>query len=353
MSNTLIVRDATLAINGAPETRGDPHANLQQRIVDVQHMDAASVDSCFDVLNAVVGSGEEVDVEVLEALTILGLAHPQQAENLGVSAIAAGRRLAARREQTGESEYAMAVLETLLDVHPAEPSLERDYTAIMRRQGMVQDLVQRYLGRANGLLRQGKDQEAAGWLREAMLLDGSRKDIARKLRNLGLRGGRPGRSSFRPRPVIVAFVLIVGLAALVYRENRLREKFMTLPQVQAGELESARQRLRALEAFVDENLVWHGFLGAVSERSALRAAVDRLEEEAAVRRQLEERHRRDREEEAQLVRARGLMRVDSGNLEGALEDFERAVALASPEWSEHERTKRDIVAITEYLAGNQ
>jgi len=353
MSDTLIVRDATLAINGAPETRGDPYEHLQERIQDVAAKDPSMIEATVEVLRSVVGSGEEVNLEILEALTILGLAQPMYAEQMGVSAVSTGRRLAARKEQATEPEYAMAILETLLDAFPGDAAVERDYAALLRRQGMIHDLVQRYLDRAERFLREGKEEEAIQWLREALLLDRSRKDIARRIRDLRLRNGRSGRTSVRLRPVFAAVLVVLGSVALVQRERNLYTEFHALPPSEPGNLESMRTRLHAIEAFVDAHPVWHGAISAVSERSELRVEVDRLEVLEADRRQADEKRRQEEAEEAQLVRARGLMRVDSGDLEGALADFRHALELTSDSWPMREQTERDIEAILEHMKGDE
>src|ERR1051326_628003 len=129
MTTTLIVRDASLAINGAPEKRGEPREHLRLRIADVAHMEARTAEECVEVLSS-VSNGEGADPDVLEALVIVGLAQ------------------------------------------------------LMRRQGMVQDLVNRYFERARKLMREGRNNEAAGWLREVLQLDPSRKDAARLIRDL-------------------------------------------------------------------------------------------------------------------------------------------------------------------------
>jgi len=62
MANTLIVRDATLAINGAPEARCDARDHLRLRVAEVQVMDPETLAACAEVLRS-SGSGENVDVD--------------------------------------------------------------------------------------------------------------------------------------------------------------------------------------------------------------------------------------------------------------------------------------------------
>ena len=350
MVSTLIVRDATLAINGSPEQRGDPREHLLHRVSDVSGMDEETMSACIEVLQSVGSSDEDVDAEVLEALTILGLAQPQVAERMGISPVSSGRRFAARKEQEGEADYAIAVLECLLQANPHQPAVERDYAAILRRQGMVKDLVERYLARANSLLKEGREAEAVGWLREVLLLDASRKDAARMIRDLRLQEAHDHRArKQRYGTLIVVLLVSLGITFVVLREKKIREEFFALPGAEAGDLVSMRARLDALQGFVDDHPIWHGSLFAVAERTDLRGDVDRLEYEESVRREEEIARLREREEEARLAVGRAKMRVSSWNMEGAMEDLNRALELTSPDWELREQVERDIEAITNYL----
>src|SRR6185436_5780591 len=70
MTTTLIVRDATLAINGAPEKRREPREHLRLRVAEVAHMEERTAEECVEVLTAVAG-GDGAEAEVLEALVIV------------------------------------------------------------------------------------------------------------------------------------------------------------------------------------------------------------------------------------------------------------------------------------------
>ena len=65
MASTLIVRDATLAINGAVEARGDARDHLHFRVEEVQTMDAETLAACAEVLRS-SGSGEHVAADGVE-----------------------------------------------------------------------------------------------------------------------------------------------------------------------------------------------------------------------------------------------------------------------------------------------
>ena len=72
---------------------------------------------------------------MLLALTLLGIVHPEVAADCGVSAVASGRRLAARLEQAGDPESALAVTRMLREAAPDHATLARDEEAITRRNG--------------------------------------------------------------------------------------------------------------------------------------------------------------------------------------------------------------------------
>lgn len=353
MSTTLIVRDATLAINGAPETRGEPAEHLRARVQDVGCFEPDYVRDCLEALLPSV-SGKVADRDALEAVMLIALAHPEAARERGFTAIAAGRSLAVGLEKQGEGDYAMAVLRLLADHHPANKSLERDIAGLMRRQGMVGDLVDRYLERAQQLLDQGRTPEAIAWMREVLQIDRSRRDVARTIRDLRYNeiDRAEGRRS-RRKLVTVTLVLSVLVSTVALRETMLAEEYRALPSVKGEDLAGMRERLALLEQFVDEHPIWHGGLQAVRERTDLRIAVGRLE---AAERQARERERIElarRSEEADLERQRGITLAQDGDFEGALEALRRSLELSTPDWEQRERVERDIDAIAAYLEESQ
>jgi tetratricopeptide (TPR) repeat protein len=346
MSTTLIVRDATLAINGAPEKRRAPREHLRARVAEVAHMDERTAEECVEVLSAVAG-GEGADPEVLEALVIVGLAQVAMAKRLNLPTLATGRRLAARYERSAEVDAAVAVLELLLQHFPGQESLERDLGQLMRRQGMVKDLVGRYFERARRLMREGRNNEAAGWLREVLQLDPARKDAARLLRDLRFKGGggRARRRGSMLRTLLVIGGLALGVAFLGQRELRLRAEFLSLPSAAPGNAGVLKRRLGELERFIDQHPVWHGAFAVLSERTELRVQLAVLEEAARVERESAERAERERLEAADLSRQRGVLLAQSGDLRGALAALRQALEYGGPDWPHYARVSGDVSAL--------
>lgn len=350
MTTTLIVRDAILAINGAPEKRSEHREHLRARIAEVARMEPRTAEECVEALSG-VADGEGAEPDVLEALIIVALAQPDLAERLGLATVTIGRRLASRLEKLAEIERTVAVLELLQQHFPGNDSLEHDLAQLMRRQGMIQDLVDRYFGRARSLLREGRNEEAAGWLREVLQLDPSRKDAARMIRNLRFKRSGAGKSSLSSgaRFLLVTLALSVGATYAVLRELRLRDEFRTLPQASEARPESIEKRLAALERFVKAHPVWHGALGVLSERSDLRVQMQVLRDRQRLAAEQEERSRVERLENASLCRARGMQLFEEGDLSGALEAFRESLRYGGETWSERENVAKDVADLEAHL----
>jgi len=352
MTTTLIVRDATLAVHGAPDKRSEPREHLRGRITEVEHMDERTALECAEVLGS-VATGEGADPEVLEALLILGLAHPELNEGGQAAPMPIGRRLATRLEREGEIDHAMAVLEFLLQRFPGHEALERDMAQLMRRQGMVQDLVGRYFERAKKCIAEGRTSEAAGWLREVLQLDPARKDAARLIRDLRFKKLKQHQRSGGGWRVLLLLVLLAGGAGvLVLRELRLAEEFRGLPAASEGNTTSLQRRLADLEAFVERNPVWHGALRVLSERSELRVRLTVLADQKQAEEQLRVDEERERLQSAELCRTRGLQLAQGGDLAGALRAFEEALSHGGSDWEPRERVERDVQDLRAHMARN-
>jgi hypothetical protein len=110
-----------------------------------------------------------------------------------------------------------------------------------------------------------------------------------------------------------------------------------------------RARLGAIEAFIADTPVWHGSLGALEERGELRVAIGRLEEQQALDVERAREAERQRAEEADLARARGLMHAEAGDFERALSEFQHSLQVSAANWPHRERVSRDVDAIAELL----
>ncbi len=349
MTSTLIIRDATLAINGASVDRSDPRAHLRARVEEVRGFQDDFLADSLEVLMP-SAQGEGADMEALEALLIVGAARPELASARGVSTISAGRQLAHRLEKEDQGEKALAALELLVELFPGHKALERDLAGFMRRAGLVSDLVERYLQRSQQLLRQGRTAEAIAWMREVLLLDRSRKDVARTIRDLRFQEiDRVEARRSRRRVAVIALVGSLAISVGLLRETRLAEEFRALPGAEAGDSAGMRERLAALEAFVERHPIWHGAFRALSERTELRLACDRALEAERLAQERRAAELARRADEAELARERGTLLARDGQYAIALDELRHALELSRPDWEHRERVQEDIAAISAYL----
>jgi tetratricopeptide (TPR) repeat protein len=350
MSNTLIVRDAVALVCGETSVGADLAEHLRARIAAARTLPGDQVEECFAVLAP--ESGEDAPADLLQAALILAVAHPHAAAKHKLLPAVLGRRLAVACEKGEDVDAAFAVLHFSADLAPGHSGVERATASLMRRQGMVQELVDRYLERAQRLLDEGEHTEAIPWLREVLLLDRSRKDVARMIRDLRfdeVSSAKARRRRFRIAGVALAFSLALSVGVL--REIRLRREFGRIQAAKPGDLPTLNARLAAVETFVSDNPVWHGALSVLKERTDMRVQIERIiaEEAAKAERDAAERERHDRIADSSVILARSL--VSRGEYAEAIAEFQKALELGSPSWPWRERTERDVEALKEHLAG--
>lgn len=291
------------------------------------------------------------NVRMLEALIILGLAHPDVLRRHGVSLAQEGRRLAVLLEHAGEVERARTLLELLATRLPGDRGLEQDLASLMRRQGDTDELVERCLRRADEAVRAGKPAEAIPWLQEVLLHDRGRRDVARMIRDLRYQevAERHRRQKRRKAALVGALISALATAGVV-REARIRDEMTALPVVRADDPASISARIDALDQLVAEHRLWLGLPSVSQERARLRIELDRLEAKAAERRRLAAEAARERAEQAEAARLQGRIACERGEFTAALECFRRALALGEPDWPRRARIEADIRAIEAWLA---
>ncbi|MAB79066.1 MAG: hypothetical protein CMJ89_06895 [Planctomycetes bacterium] len=349
MTTTLIVRDATLVINGAPEKRKNPGLHLPRRLSEVEGMEIGLVEECAEVLLTAAG-GEESAPEVLEALILIAIAHESIGARMGLTPASTGRRLAARFERAGKAENALGLLEFLVEELPGEPFIERDLAAVMRRQGVVRDLADRYFERAKSLIREGRAEEAMGWLRETLQIDRSRKDVVRLIRDLRFQEHALAQSrQVRWRFVAMALAVSLGLSFIIIREVRLLDQYRQIPEAVPGNPHSTEERLVVLESFIKANPAWHRAFHVLQERSTLRIETDRIEELRNELQQREDQKTGERLLSAEAAMYRGMTLSDGTEWRSALDEFKKALEWGGENWEHREQVQRDVEAIAEFL----
>jgi tetratricopeptide (TPR) repeat protein len=349
--STLILRDATLAICGAPETRENYGQMLADRTREVRDMDSKTLRECLRVLIDTDGLGEDADVEVLCALMIIGIAKPEICEQEGFSGLALARRVASRLERQGQPDSALAIIEELRSMYPGHQALERDYDAVLGRLGMVLNLADRYFDRSQQLLAEGNIEEAIGWLREVLLLDSSRKDVARQIRDLRLKDARPkSKLNVRWGLLGMSICLPLALGGVVQREYRLSGQYSDLTAAVEGDLESSKARLSSMSEFVEAYPIWHGSISIERELSELRLEVDRLEILLDRKLRLEQQQAEEQLVLINALRHAARQKVSFGRFTEALSLFEEARRKAPADWVHLVRVDRHIKDLRVHLA---
>ena len=290
------------------------------------------------------------DVRRLEALLILGLAHPTILEKYQVSLAAEGRRLCVLLENQGDVDRARSLLEVLATRMPDERLLQQDLASFMRRAGDVDELVERCLQRADEEVRKGRPMEAIAWLQEVLLHDQSRRDVARMIRDLRYQEMENlARRRRRNRLVALAFVLVGGVSGLVLRERRIAADYAELANATTDDASSIDERLAGIDQLIAGNRFWLGMFGAANERSELQKQKDRLDAKGAHARRKAEELQYQQQAQAESLRLSAISHVSAGDLDRARTEFEQALAISRPDWERRERIEANIVAIQELL----
>ncbi len=290
------------------------------------------------------------DVRRLEALLILGLAHPYILSRYHVSLAQEGRRLCVLLENRGEGDRARAFLELLAERLPEERELQQDLSSFMRRSGDVGELVERCLGHADEAVREGRPMDAIPWLQEILLHDQTRRDVARMIRDLRYQEMESERRTRRRnRVALLLLVVSASLSALFAREVEIRERYAALPAVESGELGELDARLAGLDTLIADGRVWFGMFRAFDERSELRLRRERVAARVAEERRRRQEAAEEREARADALRLRAIDAVAVADYRVALEHFRAALVLGGPSWEHQARVERDVRAVERAL----
>lgn len=349
----VIVEDVVQALTGDPAAaevgRGetDLGAQLERAAAEFDRRTAEAFGrALLDSLTEDPGN-----LRQLEALIILGLAHPEVLERNRISLAVEGRRLAVLLERAGDVDRARCVLETLSGYMPEERTIDHELAGILRRSGNTDELVERYLRRAEVAIEEGRVSEAIPWLQEILLLDRTRRDVARMIRDLRYQEAERVSSRSRRNRMLGLVVLVSAVVtAFVGREVRVHRAQGDLPAVVAGDPDSLYRRKAALEDLIAEHRFWSGLVSATSERDELTQRIAEYEREAARRQRAVEAEVRRRTEMAEAARMRGLLFAERGQMVQALGDFEEALRLADEDWQHREQVAADVAALRTWKA---
>ena len=339
-----IVEEVVAALLGGAEAgaQADLGARVERTESEFDSRTAASF--CKTLVEEL--TDDPGSVRTLEALIVLGLAHPKVLARHRIPLAQEGRRLAVLLEKTGDVARAQTLLEALAAASPKDRGLDHELASMMRRTGNADRLVERYLHRAEEAMRDGRRREAITWLREVLLVDGSRRDVARMIRDLRYEEAERVAAWKRRVRMFGLVLFLAGLAAgVVYRELHIQREYASLAPAQEGDLVSLRDRLERLNTLIAGNPLWLGMFAAGRERSELRTQIDRIEASLAerARARLEERARA--ETTAEAARLRGRMAAEHMDFDSALEEFQLALQVSPADWAPRAQIETDIRAI--------
>lgn len=291
------------------------------------------------------------NLRLLEALVILGLAHPDVLSEHRISLAVEGRRLAVLLERSGDPDRARSVLELLAGNMPSERTIDQELAGVLRRSGKTEELVERYLARAEDSIKEGKPSEAIPWLQEILLLDRTRRDVARMIRDLRYQEAeKTNRSKRRWRLLLVLLLVSSGVSALIAREVSIRRAYDSLPDASLTTPGSLQERRAGLQAMLDDYRVWSGMVGVTQERDTLDTRIADRERENAAEARRANKVAEQRQEMAEAARMRGLMHSERGEFDSALLSFREAMERSRPDWEHRAQLQVDIDAIEKWQA---
>lgn len=291
---------------------------------------------------------DTIDPRRLEALLILGLAHPSILERHRISLRTEGRRLAAMLEHQGRFDRARSLLDVI------EHKLGPDDGFVVEAQASpeeeaAQSEIDQLIERADGAAARGKNAEAIRYLQEAVAIDPRRRDIARMIRDLRWSEKERSERNVKRLKVAAGVFVLVGLgAAIVLREMHLDARYRELPAASTDET-SLRRRLEAVDELVGSNYVWFGMGPVLREQSRLRRDLDAIDQNAAEREHQTAVARAEREMEASAAHSRGMLLAQQGKFEEAAVDLRRALELSDPTWPERRQVQTNLDAIEAWV----
>jgi tetratricopeptide (TPR) repeat protein len=296
------------------------------------------------------------DLRALEGLVILSLGCREAAARERIEPVREARRLTEGLVNTGDAARACCLLEYLMELCPADADLRREYESIARKAGDRRRPIEYHLRLAQEAEDKRKRRQAIKHLRNALLLDPSRRDIAEWIGELSRGTGRPrityvlGRLTVRVLMVgVLAGLVALGVAAGSGHEREARQRWDGLPAATPGDASEVELRLAAIELFVADVWLWSGMFQARAERAALTTELAglrrKLETERDTRWVLPPEHPLPSDETLRLARQLTL----EGDYAAAAEAFALALEQAPEDWPPREKVTRDLAALRAHL----
>lgn len=349
-----LARDIVKQLSGADESHECGQGDLRDQIDQAtQELDTKTAHAFARVLVDALCE-DTGDLRKLEALLIVGLAHPKVLDKHRISLSVEGRRLAVLLELVGAVDRSRAFLDVISKVLPDDKGINRDLAAIMRRTGKTDVLIDRYMERAQEEIDKGAPLQAIPWLQEVLLHDSSRRDVARMIGDLRFRESE--RKTFvakRNRLVLIMFLISVVLTTIGAREKTIYDAYNRLPDADSGDIAIMRERLTRIDTMITDNKAWLGMFQAISDRNRLRRNIDVFEVRRAEKVRREREQYKQRKTMAEAARVSGLLHVRRSEYAKGLDDLKKSLELSPEQWEHREQVEVDIAALEQYLEQEQ
>ncbi|MCY2961604.1 MAG: hypothetical protein NTY35_15690 [Planctomycetota bacterium] len=373
----LFVDDVVTALTGTVQPSGDSRGVFQDQMQRAtEEFDLRTAEAFARALLEALCQ-DPIDPRRLEALLILGLAHPTILDRHRISLQKEGDRLAAMLIGQGQHDRARTLLDvianaTVEQAAQAERALETSSTADTAKAPLDAQKdepaatasvapppspVERDHARIEALLRQadeaaerGRTARAIHLLQEVVSLDRHRRDVARMIRDLRWQEqDRRARSMRRLKTAVLVLALGACVAGLVWRETGVRQRYAAIPTAKPGDLAAMRARLESIDGLVAEERLWVGMAAALTERTELQREVSDLEMRLAAQNSEVVQEKARNGEMADAARSRGMLMAQQGRFEDALVDLRRALELGGPGWPQRRDVETNITAIADWI----
>lgn len=367
----LFVDDVVTALTGTVEPSGDSRGVYEDQMKRATgEFDLRTAEAFARALLEALCQ-EPIDPRRLEALLILGLAHPTILERHRISLEKEGQRLAAMLMAQGQHDRARTLLDVIAEAgqaaseieeaapRPTAPDAEPASPEVpsASQPASAPNPVERDHARIEALLRKADDAASRGKTGQAILclqavvaLDRHRRDVARMIRDLRWQEQeRRLRSLRRLKFAALTLVLAACAVGLGWRESDVRRRFAAIPPAQPGDLKSLRARLEDIDGLLARERLWLGMASALTERTELQREVSDLESRAAAKRSEEVVQKSRTTELADASRSRGMLFAQQGRFEDALVELRRALEAGGADWPQRHEVETNVAAIAEWI----
>lgn len=338
--------DDVIAAIYAGSVEGGPNGNLKAQVkrVSVELGRRKAHQFTRRLLDSLAQNSE--DAVQLEALVVLGFAHPDVMRKNHITLASEGRRLSKLLEKQERNDRAREVLELLCERYPDDRNLELELAGVVRRSGKTEELIERYLERAQEHFGRKELDLALPWLQQIIALDRNRKDVTRMIADIRHHQSNRRHSARSNRRFVVVFLMVGALlAGLGYREWNIHQETESIPIADRKDLNSMAARMSALQGLLGDHQLWLGRNRVMREVSELEAASQTLREEAQAAQAQEQQALEEKRTQAEYLRQEGLKAADLGDWSTAREQFQAALLAAPQDWEHRATLKKDIQAI--------